>query len=310
MEIETKSDDSDIKKNEETIEEESTPLNETQILLREVVDDIDRNYRNKQENWMISSGFKKLDNLLQGFREGDLNIIASRPSIGKTTFALSIFLNLISNGVSALYISFEKNEKELLKDIVSIHSHFDTTRLESGFFHPYDFDPLFKTFEFIHNKSAFYLKSFYNTTLPILSDYIKKQISENFVKIVFIDYLTMIIPAPTYATRWEQVSEISRSLKSMAMEYKVPFIVLCPIHRNITDLSPKISDLSESGSIEYEADRIILLYKDDKKQKDFTADRESVITVYTAKNRRGPIGTFDLDFNHRNKTFTDTEERI
>jgi len=144
----------------------------------------------------------------------------------------------------------------------------------------------------------------------MLKEFIKGKVETDKVQIIFIDYLTLIKPSPTYSNRWEQVSEISRSLKSMAMEFKIPFIVLCPLNRNIVDSTPEINNLSESGSIEYEADRVILLYKNKEKQNDFNSMKynENLITVYVAKNRRGKTKIFDLLFNYENKIFREPND--
>jgi replicative DNA helicase len=280
--------------------------NETQIVLKEVFDGISENYRSKnQYNDKIISGFKKLDELLLGFREGDLNIIASRPAVGKTTFALSIFLNIVLQKINALYISFEKYETDLFKNIISIKYEIDSSRLETGFINTDDFKNLLKASNEFSNNSMF-LKTFFNADVFMLRDFIRERIKKDKIKIVFIDYLTLIVPALTYANRLDQISEISRSLKAMAMEFKIPFIVLCPIHRNLADNKPEITDLSESGSIEYEADRVIMLYKTPNKKKnnegfDDKDKDKNLITVYVAKNKHGPTATFELSLDYKIK---------
>jgi replicative DNA helicase len=282
----------------------SDDINENEKIIQTLAKEIEENIKSKAPR--ISSGISNLDEVLQGFKNGDVNIIASRPGIGKTTFALYMYSNMISQGIRALYISFEKNEKELLKDLLSIQTHIDMSRIEGGFLHTSDFTSILETMGSLFNNNSLYLKSFYNTDIISLKDYIMEKISDENIQIVFIDYLTMIIPAPTYANRWEQVSEISRSLKSMAMEFNKPFIVLCPINRNAVENNPEISDLSESGSIEYESDRIILLYEDVKdkhKKEDFEYLYRRTITVSVSKNRRGPIKSFKLVFDYKNKQF-------
>jgi len=304
-----------MKTKKEDVQEESDSFNETQRLLEMSIDEMDKSYKSKGANLGISSGIKNLDSILQGFREGDLNIIASRPSIGKTMFALTVFSNIATQGINSLYISFDKYENELLNNILSIITHVNYANIEQGYLTPSDFKNILEAAKLVDkNSGSIFLKSFYNTDLVKLKSFIKKRIDEDKIKIVFIDYLTMIIPTPTYSNRWEQVSEISRSLKSMAMEFKIPFVVLCPINRNIVDVSsPQITNLSESGSIEYEADRVILLYKkaNDKKEENFTLldKNENIITIYIAKNKRGPIKTFDLLFDYKNKRITEVIEK-
>jgi replicative DNA helicase len=281
-------------------------MTEKERIMQTLAKEIEENTKNKKLNYEIPSGISELDEVLQGLKNGDINIIASRPGIGKSTFALYMYSNMISQGICALYISFEKNEKELLKNLISVQTHIDTRCMENGYLRASDLSSLFETMGSLFNNNTFYLKSFFNTNIITLKDYIKRKINEANIKIVFIDYLTMIIPAPTYTNRWEQVSEISRSLKSMAMEFNIPFIVLCPINRNAVENNPVISDLSESGSIESDADRIILLYKDinDKKLRFIENDNTSYVTLCVAKNRRGPLGKFKLVFDYSRKIFS------
>jgi replicative DNA helicase len=307
MNSKTKENQSNVEGNKETVQDSTNDLNdnETLKLFTDVVEEIDKNYKSKKEDNGINSGIEKLDCMLQGFREGDLNIIASRPAIGKTIFALSMFVNIIKQGKNALYISFEKYEKELLKNILSIITKVDTLRFDNGFITTQDYRNMLEGLNQLDkNSDKISLKTFINTDLIKLKKFIKEKIEKDKIKIVFIDYLTLIIPAPTYASRWEQVAEISRSLKSMAMEFKIPFIVLSPLHRNTDDNSPEITDISESGSIEYDADRVIILYKKQEKNKEdfYDIDKDCArITVYIAKNRRGTKGTFEMLFNYKNK---------
>jgi replicative DNA helicase len=297
-------------KNNENTQETTENLTETQKILVKVVDEMENQIRTRDGFIGINTGFKKIDDLLQGLREGDLNIIASRPAIGKTSFALAMFSNITTQGINSLYISFDKYENEIIKSILSIKTNIDSMKLDSGQLTSSDFKKILATMQTVSDNNTMFIKSFNNTDVVKLKNFIKEKIEIDKIKIVFIDYLTMIIPAPTYSNRWEQVSEISRSLKSMAMEFKIPFIVLCPIHRNIVDSSPEIIDISESGSIEYEADRVLLLYKKPigkKNISDFEDKENNKITVYIAKNRRGPTGTFDLLFDNKKKIIKDDE---
>lgn len=294
----------------EATQETTDDLNETHELLSDVFDGIEKNIKNRKEFIGINSGIEKLDYQLQGFREGDLNIIASRPAIGKTMLALNMFTNITAQGINALYISFDKYENDLLKSILSIKTKINISRLELGFLSTDNFKVILETTKEITENTSMFFKSFNNTDLNKLRNFIKEKTEKDKIKIVFIDYLTLIISAPIYSNRWEQVAEISRSLKSMAMEFKIPFIVLSPIHRNLVDKPPEIADLSESGSIEYDADRVIILYKKPEKKKyneDFDDADNTRITVYIAKNRRGPTTTFDLLFNYKNKLIADVK---
>jgi replicative DNA helicase len=186
----------------------------------------------------------------------------------------------------------------------------DSYSLDTGLLSRTNYDSIIEVIKEIHGNNSMYLKSFNNTDLIKIKKFIKEKIEKDKIKIVFIDYLTMIIPAPTYTNRWEQVSEISRSLKSMAMEFQIPFVVLSPVNRNITDDIPELYNLSESGSIEYEADRVIILYKKAKKKKDMEEEyslnyNENVVTAYIAKNRRGTTKKINFLFDYKMKAIKD-----
>jgi replicative DNA helicase len=299
------------KNNNETNEVITDEETETQKIIKTVIDDIDKKNKSKKDYHNIISGINKLDQQLLGFTDGDLNIIASRPGIGKTTLALAMFTNIIEQNINALFISFEKKEEELMKCIFTIKTKINYNNIDSGFLSNTDYKKLIEKIEPIFNNNCLNFKSFNNTDLIKLKKYIKEKIEKDKIKIVFIDYLHLIIPAPTYTNRWEQVCEISRSLKSMAMEFNIPFIVLSPLHRNIEKETPELDDLSESGSIEYEADKIIILYrkKNDRKMIEWEGHNpdKKIISIYIAKNRRGRTTKLDLLFNYKEKSIGDVE---
>jgi replicative DNA helicase len=220
-------------------------------------------------------------------------------------------------GIKSLYISFEENEMDILKNIFVIQTHLDITRISEGYIKSSDIALLSEAANTIYSCNSLFLKSFYNTNIITLKEFIKNAIETHKIQIVFIDYLSLIIPAPSYTNQWEQVSEVSRSLKTTAMEYKIPLIVLCPLNRNAVDNLPQISDLSESGSIEYDSDRIILLYEENKKdynyeekRRELKYEQKNLITIDIAKNRRGPLYKFDMIFDYRNKNIYDQNINI
>jgi len=289
---------------------------ETYKILEIIFKELDETMKNKDPLYnKIISGYNVLDQLLLGFYKGDLNIIASRPGIGKTLFAMSMFTNIVKQGINALYISFEKNETDLMKNIIAISANISSHKLDSGLLSRDDYKNIIDGLNKLNKCENIFLKTLINTDLLKLKDFIKEEINKNDIKIVFIDYLHLIVPAPTYSNRWEQVCEISRSLKTMAMEFNVPFVVLCPIHRNVEDDKPEMNDLSESGSIENEADRIMILFNKKKKKPHRNDDYiekpdEKIISLYIAKNRRGATTTIDFLFDYKKKNIKIAEPKI
>jgi replicative DNA helicase len=285
---------------------------ETQDVIKNIFGEVEKNRKDCISHYTIESGITELDEVLHGFKDGDLNIIASRPGIGKTMLSLYMCSCMSIKGIKSLYISFEKNEMDILKNILAIQTHLDMARISEGYIKSSDLELLLEVADTIYSCNSLFLKSFYNTNIITLKEFIKNAIETHKIQIVFIDYLSLIIPAPSYTNRWEQVSEVSRSLKTMAMEYKIPLIVLCPLNRNAVDNLPQISDLSESGSIEYDSDRIILLYEEnkkdynyEKKQKELKDEQKNLVTIDVAKNRRGPLHKFDMVFDYENRNIYD-----
>jgi replicative DNA helicase len=289
---------------------------ETQDLINNIFEEAEKSLKDCASHSKIESGITELDGVLHGFKSGDLNIIASRPGIGKTMFALYMCSCMSTKGIKSLYISFEKNEMDILKNILAIQTHLDITRISEGHIKSPDIELLSEAVNTIYSCNSLFLKSFYNTDIITLKEFIKNAIETHKIQIVFIDHLSLIIPAPSYTNRWEQVSEVSRSLKTTAMEYKIPLIVLCPLNRNAVDNVPQISDLSESGSIEYDSDKIILLYENKKncnsgeKQREFKDEQKELIMIDVAKNRRGPLYKFDMIFDYENKNIYDSNINI
>jgi replicative DNA helicase len=285
---------------------------ETQDVIKNLFEKAEKNQNNCTPHYTIESGITELDGVLHGFKGGDLNIIASRPGIGKTMLSLYMCSCMSVKGIKSLYISFEENELDILKNILAIQTHLDITLISEDRIKSSDIALLFEAANAIYNCGSLFLKSFYNTNIITLKEFIKNAIETHKIQIVFIDYLSLIIPAPSYTNRWEQVSEVSRSLKTTAMEYKIPLIVLCPLNRNAVDNLPQISDLSESGSIEYDSDRIILLYEENKKdysyeekRRELKYEQKNLVTIAIAKNRRGALHKFDMIFDYRNKNIYD-----
>jgi replicative DNA helicase len=289
---------------------------ETQDLFKNIFEEAEKDPKDCASHSKIESGITELDRILHGFKRGDLNIIASRPGIGKTMFSLYMCSCMSTKGIKSLYISFEENETDILKNILAIQTHLDITRISEGYIKSSDMELLSETANAIYGCNSLFLKSFYNTNIVTLKEFIKNAIETHKIQVVFIDYLSLIIPAPSYTNRWEQVSEVSRSLKTTAMEYKIPLIVLCPLNRNAVDNVPQISDLSESGSIEYDSDRIILLYENKKdynyeeKRIELKYEQKNLVMIDVAKNRRGPLHKFDMIFDYRNKNIYDPNINI
>nr|WAJ57586.1 replication helicase subunit [Actinocyclus sp. (in: diatoms)] len=248
----------------------------------------------------ISSGFYDLDSMTQGFQKSDLIIIAGRPSMGKTAFSLNIAINIVKKQkLPVLFFSLEMSKQQLIYRLLSNETNISNIRLRSGNIRKKDWLKLSNT---IKTFSCLPLFIDDNATLSItdIRLKIKKLIfEETKIGLIVIDYLQLMQNSNFSSNnRVQELSQITRSLKTIAREFNIPIIALSQLSRNVeTRLNkrPVLSDLRESGSIEQDADLVLMLYRDNyynqnTSQTDFTE-------LIVAKHRNGPVGTIKLKFD-------------
>ena len=251
----------------------------------------------------LSSGFYTLDAITQGFQNSDLIIIAGRPSIGKTAFSLSIAINIIkSSKLPVLIFSLEMSKKQIIYRLLSMETNISQLRLRSGKLYKTDWIKLNKIIK-IFSKLPIFIDDNSNLCLSEIRSKIKI-ILRKYKKLglIIIDYLQLMqnMKSPN-ENRVQQLSQITRSLKNVANEFNVPIIALSQLSRNVEtriDKKPILSDLRESGSIEQDADLVLMLYNNDKL---FPDDRISnsikIIDLIIAKQRNGPTGNIKMKFD-------------
>lgn len=251
-------------------------------ILKIIVDELELSMKNSSNNY-IKSGFDELDQILQGFNNGSLNIIASKPGVGKTLFALNLFSDIADKENKALYISFEKKETELMKIIIAMKTGIKYEAINNGLLKSSDFAKVVDTLSLYYDKNNIFLKTFFNCDLYNLRNFIKEIIDKEKIEIIFIDYLTMISFSQTNLNKCEQISEICRSLKSMALEFNIPIVVLCPINNDI----------------ENDADKIIILNRKNKENN--PNPNLTYMTASVVKNRIGSTANIDFTFDYEKK---------
>ena len=263
----------------------------------------------------ISSGFFDLDSLTQGFQKSDLIIIAGRPSMGKTALALNIGLNIIKNSqIPVLFFSLEMSKEQLTYRLLTNETDITSLRLKTGNLYKNDWIQLNTT---IKNLSAlpFFIDDTSNPSIQDIKSKIKKILFEqNQIGLIIIDYL-QLMQTSTFKTdsRAQELSQITRSLKNLAREFNVPIIALSQLSRNVenrVNKRPILSDLRESGSIEQDADLVLMLYRDSyynslKNAEDL--DIYDNVELIIAKQRNGPVGTIDLQFDSKRTKFLNLE---
>ena len=263
----------------------------------------------------ITSGFYDLDSLTQGFQKSDLIIIAGRPSMGKTALALNITLNAIQTSkLPILFFSLEMSKEQIIYRLLAMETNIDQIRLRSGKLLQDDWVKLTKIIKILSK-----LPLFINDTCDLSIQNIRSEIKtilfeQNQIGLIIIDYLQLMQNLNIKNdNRVQELSKITRSLKIIAREFNVPIIALSQLSRNVEnriDKRPILSDLRESGSIEQDADMVLMLYRNKYYVQNEPSSQETELII--AKQRNGPIGTIKLDFDeNRTKFFNlETEDSI
>lgn len=257
----------------------------------------------------LSSGFYDLDSFTQGFQKSDLIIIAGRPSMGKTALCLNIAINAIkASKLPVLFFSLEMSKEQLIYRLLSTESNISSTKLKSGNLYKEDWLKLNST---IKDLSAFplFIDDTANLSIQEIQSKVNKIIFEqNQIGLIIIDYLQLMqnIKFKT-ENRVQELSQITRFLKILAKEFQVPIIALSQLSRNVenrTNKRPILSDLRESGSIEQDADLVLMLYRDNYYNNlQNKNNNKNVVELIIAKQRNGPIGTVELEFDAKNTKF-------
>ena len=259
----------------------------------------------------LPSGFSDLDALIQGFQKSDLIIIAGRPSIGKTAFGLNLATNIIkSSKLPVLFFSLEMSKEQILYRLLAIETGISQMKLKSGRLEQNDWIKLTKIIK-IFSKLPFFIDDTFNLSIQDIRSKIKTIIFEqNEIGLIIIDYIQLMQNSNSkLETRAQELSQITRSLKILAREFNIPIIALSQLSRNVEnriDKKPILSDLRESGSIEQDADLVLLLYRNTYSISSKLEEQiPQLIELIIAKQRNGPTGTIKLQFDSKRTKFID-----
>ena len=276
-------------------------------ILDSYMDTLDEISRNGGAIVGTPSGFADLDKVLNGFQKSDLVIIAARPAMGKTAFALNIAQQAAQKAkASVLIFSLEMSKEQLMQRMVSMESRVDSSKLAKGDLNPKDWDDLNMACDKLSQAKIFIDDNAGNTIMEIKNKCRRKKVEEG-LDLVIIDYLQLMQTHGRSENRQQEISALSRSLKLMARELDVPVLVLSQLSRAVesrNDHKPMLSDLRESGSIEQDADIVLFLYRDDYYTKENSA-KPGVCDVIIAKNRRGETRTVELTWLAKYTKFAD-----
>ncbi|THE10816.1 replicative DNA helicase [Bacillus timonensis] len=260
----------------------------------------------------IPTGFTELDKMTAGFQRNDLIIVAARPSVGKTAFALNIAQNVATKTDENVAIfSLEMGAEQLVMRMLCAEGNINAQNLRTGSLTPEDWSKLTMAMGSLSN-SGIYIDDTPGIRVNEIRSKCRRLKQESGLGMILIDYLQLIQGnGRSGENRQQEVSEISRSLKALARELKVPVIALSQLSRGVEqrqDKRPMMSDIRESGSIEQDADIVAFLYRDDYYDKE--SENKNIIEIIIAKQRNGPVGTVSLAFVKEYNKFVNLERRF
>lgn len=291
---------------QESISQELTPIKDT---LEGAFERIERLHQNKGETRGVATGFHALDNILAGLQRSDLVILAARPSLGKTTFALDIARNVATKAKLPVGIfSLEMSKEQIVDRFIAAEARVGLWELRTG--HLSGEDKEYNDFMRIRDalsslsEAPIFIED--SSTLNVLQirTMARRLQAMHGLGLLIIDYLQLIQPRTSYESPVQAITEISRALKGIAKELNVPVLALSQLSRAVeqrTVRKPKLSDLRESGSIEQDADVVLFIYREDRDKEN--TSRKNMADIIVAKHRNGPLGVAELFFNERRTSF-------
>ncbi|OGI23841.1 MAG: replicative DNA helicase [Candidatus Moranbacteria bacterium RIFCSPHIGHO2_12_FULL_40_10] len=259
----------------------------------------------------VPTGFSDLDNILAGLQKSDLVILASRPSIGKTTLALDFARHIaIKENIPVGIFSLEMSSDQLIDRMIAAESGVDLWRLRTGRLRDSgdnnDFQLIGEAMGVL-SEAPIYIDDAASANIMEMRTMARRLQSEHKLGLIIIDYL-QLMEGRGNENRVQEISEISRSLKNLAREINTPVLALSQLSRAVESRSPqipKLSDLRESGSIEQDADVVLFLYREDREKPD--TPNKNIVEVIVSKHRNGPLGRAQLYFNESSTTFKSLE---
>jgi len=262
----------------------------------------------------IPTGYPDMDKILAGFQKSDLVILAARPSIGKTTLALDLARQIaVGQKVPVGIFSLEMGADQLIDRMLAAQSGVDLWRLRTGNLKTGDGDDDFQRIGEamgILSEAPIFIDDTGSANVMEMRTMARRLQAEHNVGMIIIDYLQLMEGRKAGGdNRVNEISEISRALKQLARELNIPILALSQLSRSVESRSPqipKLSDLRESGSIEQDADVVLMLYREDREKPD--TPNKNIVEVHIAKHRNGPVGKLSLYFQENSTTFKSLEK--
>ncbi|MDR2471463.1 MAG: replicative DNA helicase [Treponema sp.] len=275
----------------------------TRVLVPAAIEMVEKLYHLKEAYTGIPSGFDDLDTLTSGFQKSELAIIGARPSMGKTALALTMAGHItIKRKIPAAFFSLEMADMALILRLLSMEAQIGSDKIRAGLLTPRDFGSITEAAGRIY-EAPLYIVDTPGMKLLDLRSQARRLCSQHGVGIIFIDYLTLITSDNRDVPRFEQIAEISRSLKALARELDIPVVALSQLRRDAEGKQPNLADIRESGSIEQDADLVIFLHRERESDAKPGKETDGKTELIIAKQRNGPVGKIDITFLPRYTKF-------
>jgi replicative DNA helicase len=284
-----------------------------EAILAESFERLDDLHKDKAKIRGLPTGFKDLDNMLAGLQRSDLFILAARPSMGKTAFALNLAHNVaVQAKEPVLLFSLEMSKEQLVDRLLSMESGVDAWALRTGNLSDADFEKIGQAMGTL-SEAPIFIDDTPGITVSDLRTKARREAHQRPLGLIIVDYLQLMSGGGRYAdmgNRVQEISEISRGLKGIARELNVPLIALSQLSRSVESRNPQIpqlADLRESGSIEQDADVVAFIYREEYYNPE--TDRKKLTDILIKKHRNGPTGGVELYFDNEKQRFRSLDKR-
>ena len=256
----------------------------------------------------VPTGFSELDSKLNGLRAGQMIIIAARPGGGKSTLAMDICRSAaVHNNMASAYFSLEMNRTDLSMRLLAAESKVFLDRMIKGELETRDWQAIARTLDKI-SQAPLIVDDSPNMTMGEIRAKSRRMKQQHGIQLIVIDYLQLLTSGgKAVESRQQEVSEFSRSIKLLAKELEIPIVAVAQLNRDSerrNDRRPQVADLRESGSLEQDADVVLLIHRDDMFNKD--SDRRGLAEIIIGKQRSGPTGTLELEFQGQYARFAES----
>ncbi|MDP2938456.1 MAG: replicative DNA helicase [Candidatus Omnitrophota bacterium] len=266
-------------------------------IIKDSIENIDRLYQKKAHVTGIPTGFIDFDSKTSGLQESDLIVIAGRPSMGKSAFALGIaeYAGVVEK-IPLVFFSLEMSKEQLVQRMLCVHAKVDAHKVRTGYLSPSDWPRLTAAAGKLSEAPIFIDDSPAISVMELRAKARRLKAHQG-IKLIILDYMQLMRGSGHAENRQQEISDISRSLKSLARELDVPIVAISQLSRAVearTDHRPQLSDLRESGAIEQDADVVVLILREEYYKP--TPENEGIAEVIIAKQRNGPVGSMKLSF--------------